>query len=134
MQPSNATFNFFEGKKFQTKHPVQKLFVQLPKNCKIKKIYNGFLCSWKTCLCHNHLNLWFLIVKTRGESRIFSRGGGRILKKFSKILTTFFFIRSTKLIFRALPKHCFAPILAKFSAPQANFLKNSQKKLFLGTF
>ena len=30
----------------------------------------------------------------------------RIFKKFSKILTTFFF-RSTKLIFRALPKHCF---------------------------
>ena len=53
----------------------------------------------------------------------FSRGGGRIFKKFSKILTTFFFYRSTKLIFifRALLKHCFALILAKFSAPQANF-------------
>ena len=40
-----------------------------------------------------------LIVLSRGGSRIFSRGGGgggwRILKKFSKILTTFFF-RSTK--------------------------------------
>ena len=48
----------------------------------------------------------------------FSRGGGA---DFQKILTTFFFFRSTKLIFRALPKHCFAPILAKFSAPEANF-------------
>ena len=42
----------------------------------------------------------------------FSRGGGGAdFQKKSKILTTFFF-RSTKLIFRALPKHCFAPILA----------------------
>ena len=63
----------------------------------------------------------------RGGSRIFSRG--RIFKKFSKILTTLFF-RSTKLIFRALPEHCFAPILAKCSAPQANFWKNSQKSRF----
>ena len=51
----------------------------------------------------------------------FSRGGGGFSKKNSKILTTFFFFRSTKLIFRALPKQCFPLILAKFSAPQANF-------------
>ena len=49
----------------------------------------------------------------------FSRGG-RIFKKCSKVLTAFFF-RSTKLIFRGLPEHFFAPILAKFSTPQANF-------------
>ena len=38
------------------------------------------------------------ILTIRGGSRIFSRGG-RIFKKFSKILTTFFF-RSTKLLAR----------------------------------
>ena len=58
----------------------------------------------------------------------FSRGGGRIFKKISKILTTFFFFRSTKLIFRALPKHGFVPILAKFFAPQAKFWKKQAKK------
>ena len=64
----------------------------------------------------------FIKDPSRGGSRIFSRGV-RIFEKFSKILTTFFyfFFRSTKLILRALPKHCFAPILAKFSARQANF-------------
>ena len=63
----------------------------------------------------------------------FSRGGGA---DFQKIFQNFhdLFFRSTKLIFRALPKHCFAPILDKFCAPQANFWKNSQKKPFLGTF
>ena len=79
----------------------------------------------------NWENFWFL----DGADLGFSRGGGRIFEKISKILTTFFFFfRSTKLIFRALPKHCFAPILAKFCAPQANFWKNSKKKPFLGTF
>ena len=29
---------------------------------------------------------------------------------------------------------CFAPILAKFSAPQANFWKNSKKKAVFGHF
>ena len=44
---------------------------------------------------------------------------------FQKIFQNFdeLFFRSTKFIFRALPKHCFAPILAKFSTPQANFDK-----------
>ena len=73
----------------------------------------------------------------RGGSRIFSRGGGggRIFKKSSKILTTFFFRSTTKLIFRALPKHCFAPILAKFKKKQSkkpffwHFLKNVDKKI-----
>ena len=52
----------------------------------------------------------------------FSRGGGADFQKiFQNFDDLFFFFRSTKLIFRALPKHCFAPILAKFSAPQANF-------------
>ena len=50
-------------------------------------------------------------------------------------MTTFFyFFRSTKLIFLALPKHCFAPILAKFSAPHPNFWKNSQKSRFWALF
>ena len=68
----------------------------------------------------------------RGGSRIFSRGGG-FSKNFPKFWRPFFF-RSTKLIFRALPKHCFAPTLAKFSAPQANFWKNSQKSRFWAIF
>ena len=72
-------------------------------------------------------------MRSRGGSRIFSRGGG-FSKKFPKFWRPFFFFRSTKLIFRALPKHCFAPILAKFSAPQANFWKNSKKKAVFGHF
>ena len=54
--------------------------------------------------------------QSRGGSRIFSRGGADFLEAG-------LFFRSTKLIFifRALLKHCFALILAKFSAPQANF-------------
>ena len=52
----------------------------------------------------------------------FSRGGGADFQKiFQNFDDLFFFFRSTKLIFRALPKHCFGPTLAKFSAPQANF-------------
>ena len=63
----------------------------------------------------------------------FSRGGGGgFSKNFDDLF--FFFFRSTKLIFRALPEHCFAPMLAKFSAPQANFLKNSQKSRFWAIF
>ena len=50
----------------------------------------------------------------------FSRGG-RIFKKKFENFDDLFFFRSTKLIFRDLPKHCFAPILAKFSASQAVF-------------
>ena len=52
-------------------------------------------------------------LRYRGGSRIFSKGGGGGADQI--------FFRSTKLIFRALPKHCFAPTLAKFSAPQPNF-------------
>ena len=61
-------------------------------------------------------------IVSRGGSRIFSRGGGGA--DFQKIFQNFddlFILRATKLIFRALPKHCFAPILAKFSALEANF-------------
>ena len=59
-----------------------------------------------------HMNLKFFSGKScpvgillfcSGADLGFSRGGGRIFKKFSKILTTFFF-RSIRLIFRALPK------------------------------
>ena len=52
----------------------------------------------------------------------------------TKFRSTFF--RSTKLIFRALPKHCFAPILAKFffektvkKAVFGHFLKNFDKQI-----
>ena len=75
------------------------------------------------------------LIIIRGGSRIFSRGGGADFRKiFQNFDDLFFFFRSTKLIFWALPKHCFAPILAKFSAPQANFWKNSQKSRFWALF
>ena len=66
-------------------------------------------------MCLNHRTT----IITRGGSRIFSRGGGA---DFQKIFQNFddLFFRSTKLIFQALSKHCFAPTLAKFSAQQAN--------------
>ena len=38
------------------------------------------------------------------------------------------------MIFQALPNHCFAPILAKFSAPQANLEKKTVKKAVFGRF
>ena len=72
-------------------------------------------------------------IRTRSGSRIFSRGGGGFSKNFPKFWRPFFF-RSTKLTFRALPKHCLAPILAKLFAPQANFSKKQSKTPFLGTF
>ena len=67
--------------------------------------------------CHM---IGYTMLICRGGSRIFSRGAD-FQKKFENFDDLFFF-RSTKLNFRALPKHCVAPILAKFSAP------------FLGTF
>ena len=73
---------------------------------------------------------WKVNIQSRGGSRIFSRGGGGFSKNFPKFWRTFFFFRSTELIFGALPKHCFAPILAKFSAPQANFWKTGEKSRF----
>ena len=105
-------------------------------------IFFDFLCCERTMLLvfnfmfHGFdFNQTFVVPFVQSGADLgFSRGGGRIFKKFSKILTTFFFFRSTKLIFRALPKHCFAPILAKFSAPQANFSKNSQKSRFWALF
>ena len=51
-------------------------------------------------------------------------------KNFRKFVDLFF--RSTELIFRALPKHCLVPVLAKLSAPQAKFCKKKtgQKGVF----
>ena len=77
----------------------------------VKKLY-AITCARSSLTC------------CRGGSRIFSRG----MRIFKKLYRPFF--RSTKLIFRALPKHCFVPILAKFSAPQANFEKIGQKGVF----
>ena len=57
----------------------------------------------------------------------FSRGGGG---GFSKKFTTFFF-RSTKLIFRALPKHCFGPILwLNFPRGRQIFEKTVKRAVF----
>ena len=75
-------------------------------------LLNGFLLTFKSIR-------W---LDFKGVSRIFSRRSG--FKK--KILGLFF--RSTKLIFRALPKHYKIPVLAKNSVPQAKFEKKQAKK------
>ena len=67
----------------------------------------------------------------RGGSLGFSRGGA----DFQKIFQNFdLFVRPTKLTFRALPKHCLAPILAKKFCAAGKFLKKQSKKPFFGTF
>ena len=75
----------------------------------------------------------------RGGSRIFSRGGG-LSKKFENFDDLFFFLgrpnwffelsQSTPYFELSQSTPCFPPILAKFTAPQANFWKNSQKSRF----
>ena len=80
--------------------------------------------GFKYCLSYKIIRLSLLVA---GADLGFSRGGADFQKKFENFDDLFF--RSTKLIFRALPKHCFAPILA------GKFLKKKQsKKPFLGTF
>ena len=59
---------------------------------------------------------------------IFSRRVEADFQKISKILLTFFI--STKLTSRALRKHLGDPVLAKFCAPPAKFLRNRPKRLF----
>ena len=56
----------------------------------------------------------FVVVETRGGSRIFSMGVD-FQKKFENFVELF--SRSTKLTFRALPKHEKDPVLVRFSAP-----------------
>ena len=69
----------------------------------------------------------------RGGSRVFSRGGGGFSKYFGKFCPTFF--RSTKMIFRALPKHYKDRVLSKFSAQQAAKLWRNRPKIAVsGTF
>ena len=82
---------------------------------------------------HNFTKNGLTLVFEPGADLEFSRGGGGFSKNFPKFWRLFSF-RSTKLIFRALPKHCFAPILGKFCAPQANFWKNSKKSRFWALF
>ena len=71
--------------------------------------------------------MWF----NRADLGFFVEGG--IFKKKIENFDELFF-RSIKLIFRAVAKHCFAPILAKFSAPQANFKKTVKKSRFWALF
>ena len=82
------------------------------------ELLNGFLLTFKSIR-------W---LDFKGVSRIFSRRSG-FKKKFLGL-----FFRSTKLIFRVLPKHYKIPVLAKNSVPQAKFEKSRPKKAFLGTF
>ena len=69
----------------------------------------------------------FFMLLTSCRSSNFSRWGG-----FSYNFWNFSrpFFRSTKWIFWALPNHYKNPILAKFSARQANFSKNRPKAPF----
>ena len=62
----------------------------------------------------------------------FSRRGANFQKNFQNFDDLFF--RSTKLIFRALPKHCFAPYFGKIFGAAGKFLKKQSKKPFLGNF
>ena len=57
----------------------------------------------------------------------FSRGGGGA--DFQKIFENFvdLFFRSTKLIFRALPKHCFVPIFGYIFCAAGKILKKQAK-------
>ena len=72
---------------------------------------------------------WLLSVKKRilfrGGSRIFSRGGADFQKIFENFVDLFF--RSTKLIFRALPKHCFVPIFGYIFCAAGKILKKQAK-------
>ena len=56
----------------------------------------------------------------------FSRGGDGFSKNVRKLWP---FLSANKLIFRDLPKHCFAPILAKFCALHAKCWKTGQKSV-----
>ena len=73
-------------------------------------------------------------LRTRASLRFSRGGGGRIFKKPSKFLTTFFFVLVQQLIFRALLKHLKDAAMAKLSAPHANFLKNRSKNRFGALF
>ena len=59
----------------------------------------------------------------------FSRVGADFQKKFSENFVELFLGRP-KWFFELSLKHSLAPVLAKFSAPQAKFWKNSPKKHF----
>ena len=69
---------------------------------------------------------------TNPASRIFSRGG-RIadFQKISEKFDDLFFLGRPNWFFElSQPKLCFATILAKFSAPQANFWKTVKEAVF----
>ena len=74
-----------------------------------------------------------MILQFRGGSRIFSRGGADFKKKFENFDDLFFF-RSTKFIFRALPKHCFAPFLAQNFLRRRQIFEKTVKKAVFGHF
>ena len=75
------------------------------------------------------------VVRSRGGSRVSSRGGADFQKNFKKFANLFSqvdqfdFLRSTN-----LPNHFKGHILTIFCAQQANFWKKNMSKKFLGTF
>ena len=69
----------------------------------------------------------------RGADLGFSRGWGRFSKRNRKFWRPFFF-QVDQIDFLSSPKARFAPILAKFSTPQANFWKKGVFRHFLKNF
>ena len=90
----------------------------------IRKIYVQKVFSWYCCW----LQTWFK--RSRGADLGFSRGGDS-LENFVDI-----FLGRPKLIFWALPKHCFAPYFGKIFLRRRQIFgkKKQSKKAFLGTF
>ena len=79
---------------------------------------------------------FYYLFTTRGGPRIFSRGG-RIFKKFSKILTTFlFFFWVDQIDLPSSPRAVKIPCFGQIFCAAGNFLKkkNRSKTPFLGTF
>ena len=96
------------------------------KNLSAEKVFDKVIRSNE-----KHLRELFYLLPT-GADLGFSRGGGggRFQKKLENFDDLFFFFRSTKLIFRALPKHCCAPISAKFLRRRQIFEKTVKKAVF----
>ena len=71
-----------------------------------------------------------------GGSRISLGGSAEFQKIFENFVDLFFFFRSTKLIFRALPKHLKDPVVAKICkfVRRRKILKKKVKKGVLGAF
>ena len=94
---NSCNFVFYSANSTMFREGFQKALKKIESRCQVNAT------SQKIIKCIFLIESSFL---KAGADLGFSRGGGggRIFKKFSKNLTTFFFFRSIRLIFRALPK------------------------------